>query len=105
MTKHKTLRDVIDAMTPEEHKEWITKLAKVLCVDIPEVLFLSYDLPIVKLNYETVKLKSPLVKSDTGQFTGGYYEEEYQGEDVVYVFGFTNDGLYSYKVVRNKSNE
>lgn len=104
MTQPKTLKDVIDAMTVDEYKEWITKLSKVLCANLPEVIYETEDLDDVKVNYEIVTNRYDLTSSGTGQFTGGYYEEEYAGVDVTYVFGFDN-GLYSYKVIRNKPND
>lgn len=99
----KTLKDVIDAMTEEEHNEWLIKLSKALCVNLPEVIYETEDIVKVRVNYETVTRIYGLTSSGTGQFTGGYYEEEYEGEELTYVFGFDDGSLYSYKVLRNKN--
>ncbi len=91
------------------HEAWINWLSpKKLKMMIESLgprrtLITSYDaLDDVERLYKEFEFVLPS-KSGDGQFTGGFYQEEYERDNKIYVFSFDNGNAYQLEVYEKES--
>lgn len=90
-------------MTMQEYDGMIERFAANLRKDHARIITKSEDLAIITPIYQLVaKHGICTIEPDYGQFSGGYYDEQYEYEDREYNFTFSNEGLIGLVVKTKK---